>query len=320
MPRPRIVIAGGTGFIGNFLINAWSSRHDIVVLTRQQSNQHAQASVRYVSWNPQQDAEWMQVIDGADLLINLTGRSVNCRYTAKNREAILQSRIQATAALGRAIKQAAVPPPCWINASSATIYRHAEDHPQDEYTGETGHDFSMGVCHAWERSFFEQDIPQTRKVALRIGITLGAGSALNTLLRLAKAGLGGRQGSGRQKVTWIHYLDLIGIMYWIWKHPKMEGIFNCCSPNVVSNNNFMQTLRKAAGIPFGMPLPEPLIRMGALLIGTSPELVLKSRWVAPSRLLQSGFIFRYPQLQQALEDIIDTMHLQQKRHTGCYIN
>lgn len=320
MSRSRIVIAGGTGFIGKFLLNAWSSRHDIIVLTRQQKKYRAQGSVRYVSWDPQRDGDWMQAIDGADLLINLTGKSVNCRYTEKNREAILQSRIQATAALGRAIKQAAIPPACWINASSATIYRHAEDHAQDEYTGETGHDFSMDVCHAWERCFFEQDTPQTRKVALRIGITLGAGSALDTLLRLAKSGLGGRQGSGRQKVTWIHYLDLIGIMYWIWKHPKMEGIFNCCSPNAVSNNHFMQTLRKAAGIPFGIPMPEPFIRMGALLIGTSPELVLKSRWVVPTRLLQSGFVFRYPQLQQALEDIIDTMPLQQNRDMGCYIN
>lgn len=320
MSRSQIVIAGGTGFIGKFLINAWSSRHDIIVLTRQQKKYRAQGAVRYVSWDPQRDGDWMQAIDGTDLLINLTGKSVNCRYTVRNRQAILQSRLQATTALGRAVKQAAHPPACWINASSATIYRHAEDRPQDEYTGETGHDFSMNVCHEWERYFFEQDTALTRKVALRIGITLGAGSALDTLLRLAKTGLGGRQGSGRQKVTWIHYLDLIGIMYWIWKHPKMEGIFNCCSPNAVSNNHFMQTLRKAAGIPFGIPMPEPLIRMGAFLIGTSPELVLKSRWVVPTRLLQSGFVFRYPQLQQALEDIIDTMPLQQNRDMGCYIN
>lgn len=320
MPRPKIVIAGGTGFIGKFLVNAWSSRHDIVVLTRQQKKYTVQDSVRYVSWDPQHDSDWMQVVDGADLLINLTGKSVNCRYTASNKQAILQSRIQATAALGRAVNKAINPPACWINASSATIYRHAEDRSQDEYTGETGHDFSMDVCHAWERCFFKQETPQTRKVALRIGITLGAGSALNTLLRFVRIGLGGRQGSGKQKVTWIHYLDLCGIMYWIWKHPAMEGVFNCCSPNVVSNNNFMQTLRKTAGIPFGMPMPEPLIRMGALLIGTSPELVLKSRWVAPTRLLQAGFTFRYPQLQQALEDIIDTMPLQQNKDTGCYIN
>jgi len=319
MTRSKIVIAGGSGFIGKCLINAWSSRHDIIILTRQQKKCTASGAVRFVQWDPYRDGEWMQALEGADLLINLTGKSVNCRYTAKNREAILQSRVHATAALGRAVKQAAHPPVCWINASSATIYRHAEDRPQDEYTGETGYDFSMNVCREWERCFFEQQTPLTRKVALRIGITLGAGSALDTLLRLAKFGLGGRQGSGQQKVTWIHYLDLCGIMYWIWKHPKMEGIFNCSSPNAVTNNSFMQTLRKAAGIRFGIPVPVPLIHMGALLIGTAPEMVLKSRWVVPTRLLQAGFSFRYPELQQALEDIIDTMPLQQNRHTGCYI-
>lgn len=316
MKQKRIVIAGGTGFIGEELIRWFGKENDIVVLSRglgyTKTNrnewhilkQDDLQRTRYVQWDGCHEGDWEKEIEGADLLINLAGKTVNCRYTEKNKKEIFDSRTQSTTALGKAIVKAKHKPALWINASSATIYRHATDRPQDEYTGEMENDFSVQVCRRWEQSFYEQDIPGVRKVALRMAITLGAGGVLIPYFNLLKYGLGGKQGSGRQMYSWVHVEDTCRLIEWIWDHPEMEGTYNCCSPNPVTNESFMQLLRKATRRRFGLPAFTWMLKAGAVLIGTETELVLKSRWVLPARALESGFVFRYPLLTDAFHEII----------------
>ena len=316
MKNKKIILAGGTGFIGEELVKYFGRDNDIVILTRQvvnaKNNRNQYQSLttediqraKYVQWNAKLADSWKDELEAADLLINLTGKTVNCRYTEKNKKEILESRVDAVQALGEAIRGCKQPPALWINASSATIYRHATDRPQDEYTGEIHDDFSVRVCKAWEQSFYEQQTPATRKVALRMAITLGPGGVMIPYFNLLKFGLGGKQGSGKQMYSWIHIEDTCRIIEWIEAHNQSEGTFNCASPNPVTNKAFMETLRKATGHKIGLPAFEWMLKLGAGLIGRETELVLKSRWVVPTRLLESGFHFKYPLLKEALEDII----------------
>lgn len=303
MYNKKIVIAGGTGFIGNALIERWGAHNTIVVLTRQAKA--GNANVMYVQWNGRTTGPWAQALEGADLLVNLAGKSVNCRYTAANKAAIFASREQTTAALGEAVQSLAKPPALWINAASATIYRHAEDRPMDELTGEYHNDFSVQVCKRWESTFNGITLPHTRKVVLRIAITLGSGGGVMApYLNLVKFGLGGRQGSGRQMFSWVHIDDVAGMMEWLTEHPECSGTYNCAAPNPVPNKVFMATLRKAAGCRFGLPAFSWMLEAGAALIGTETELLLKSRWVVPARIMEAGFVFRHPRLTGAMEQIV----------------
>ncbi|WP_431211928.1 DUF1731 domain-containing protein [Puia sp. P3] len=203
-----------------------------------------------------------------------------------------------------AIREAVVPPRVWVNAASATIYRHAQDRPQDEDTGEYHDDFSVQVCKRWEASFAEQRTPFTRKIALRLAITLVEGGVIVPYLRLIKLGLGGRQGSGRQMYSWVHIDDVRRALEWFLDHTDLEGTYNLSSPGPVTNSYFMSTLRRLAGVRLGLPTPAWLLKLGAVLVGTETELVLKSRWVLPSRLLATGFDFQYPRIDGALRSII----------------
>jgi hypothetical protein len=201
----------------------------------------------------------------------------------------------------------------WINASSATIYRHATDRPQDEVTGETGTGFSVDVCKAWENSFFEQQTPFTRKVALRMAITIGPWGVLIPYFNLLKFGLGGKQGDGRQLFSWIHIEDTCRMIEWIEQNGYLQGVFNCSSPNPVTNVELMKEFRKVTGKKFGLPAPSWMLKLGAMLIGTETELVLKSRWVVPAKMLESGFQFKYPLLKDALKGIISKVPAKQYR-------
>jgi uncharacterized protein (TIGR01777 family) len=244
-------------------------------------------------------------LEGADLLINLTGKNVNCRYNQKNKDEILNSRVNATVALGKAFETLRTPPKVWIQSASATIYRHAEDRAMDEITGEIGEGFSVDVCNAWEKTFWEQNAPHTRKVLLRIGIVLGkSDSALPRMLRLARFGLGGQQGNGKQYMSWIHEDEVVSIMDWIYKHEEIKGTFNCTSPQPLTNANFMRCIRTVCNVPFGVPTPAWLLTIGAWLIGTETELILKSRWVLPKKLIEAGYVFRFPHLSDTLTDIV----------------
>lgn len=316
MKNKKIIIAGGTGFMGQEMIKYFGKENDVVILTRQL--QHAKTNrndynslgdedlekTRFVKWNAKTVEDWAKELEGADIVINLAGKTVNCRYTKKNKQEIFDSRINATSAIGEAIRQCSRPPELWINASSATIYRDAKDRPQNEYSLELRDDFSVQVCKQWEKIFNEQSTPVTRKVVLRMAITLGPGGVLIPYFNLLKFGLGGRQGSGKQMYSWIHIEDTCRIINWVWENKEMRGVYNCSSPGPVPNKEFMRVLREVTGHKIGLPAYEWMLRIGALLIGTEVELVLKSRWVLPTKLLESGYQFKYPGLKEAFADII----------------
>ncbi len=307
MKNKRIIIAGGTGFIGHGLVEYFGADNDIVILTRRP--QPASGRVQYLAWDGRTRGDWAAALEGADLLINLTGKSVNCRYNEANRQAIFNSRTDATRILGEVVQTLEQPPRLWVNAASATIYRHAEDRPMDEYTGEMANDFSVQVCKRWEATFNEITLPHTRKVILRIGVTLGwqPGGVMQPYLNLVKFGLGGYQGSGRQMFTWVHINDVCRMISWLYDNDEASGVYNCTSPHPVPNRTFMRLLRKTAGHLFGLPAPAPLLSIGAALIGTETELLLKSRWVLPTRALREGFVFQYPVLEAAFPDILAHM-------------
>lgn len=308
MKSRNIVIAGGAGFIGKGLVEEWGANNFIVVLTRQQPAPPAHDNISYLHWDGRTVGNWVQALEGADLLLNLCGKSVNCRYTPENMNEIFDSRTNSTIALGEAVKLCKRPPALWVNAASATIYRHAEDRPMDEYTGEYHSDFSVQVCQRWESVFNRLETPQTRKVIFRMAIVLGSqGGVMEPFLNLAKFGLGGHQGSGRQKFSWVHMKDVAGMLEFFMDNAGCSGVYNCSSPNPTDNRGFTTAIRKACGHYFGLPSPAWMLHMGAALIGTETELLLKSRWVVPTRILEAGYVFRYPELKDALDQIISVL-------------
>lgn len=300
MKYQKIILAGGNGYLGTVLATYFSKlAGQVIILARKQAP--AKGNIKTVVWDGRTEGEWIAELNGADLLVNLCGKNVNCRYTEKNKQEILDSRLIPTALFNKVIAQMDNPPKVWINSASATIYRHAEDRPQDELTGDIGEGFSVEVCQAWERTFFEKELPATRKIALRIGIVLGKESAVFPRLHnLVKFGLGGKQGDGKQYVNWIYEQDVARIVEWVLDSPGAEGVFNCVAPNPVINAQMMHAIRRACGTSIGLPAPKWLLEIGAALIGTETELILKSRWVLPKRLLDAGFVFEYPDVEMAV--------------------
>lgn len=301
-PPLRIVLPGGSGQVGRVLARHFHAQgHAVTVLARR-----ALASPwPLMEWNGRDLGPWTEAIDGADVVINLAGRSVNCRYNQANRREIIASRVDSTSAIGEAIARAARPPALWMNASTATIYRHALDRPMDEATGElVGHEgdapatwnFSIDVAARWEQAFFAAVTPRTRRIALRSAMTMSPkpGGIFATLLRLAQSGLGGRAGSGKQFVSWIHEADFIAAIEFLIAHDEFSGCVNICSPNPLPNRDFMRDLRRACGAAFGLPASETMLELGAFFLRTETELILKSRRVVPGRLLDAGFEFQFP--------------------------
>ena len=317
MKNKKIIIAGGTGFIGQALCNYFGTENEITVLTRNLPGQKTNAfgelhisetilpKIHFVKWDGVSPGDWWPVLDGADVVINLAGKTVNCRYNKRNRKEIMESRVRSVEALGQAIRKVSVPPKVWITAASATIYPTASNQPRDEAFTDFANDFSVQVCRTWEETFDKQQTPFTRKVVLRMAINLGCGGVMNPYFNLLKFGLGGRQGNGRQMYSWIHITDTCRMVEWIVKHESLEGTFNCVSPGAVNNACFMQTLRSETGNRIGLPAPGWLLAIGAKLIGTETELLLKSRWAIPSRICETGFSFQYPLLKDAFKEIIN---------------
>ncbi|SEA17221.1 hypothetical protein SAMN05192529_109165 [Arachidicoccus rhizosphaerae] len=314
LPVKKIVLAGGKGFIGSYLRIFYEKMgYQVIMLTRHPDPQQvAEAGSGYkeIAWSDEKGR--LSALDGADLVVNLAGKSVNCRYTQKNKAEIFRSRLESTRLLGETILACQRPPAVWVNSSTATIYRHAEDSKMTEADGQTGMGFSVEVAKAWEQAFFSFQLPATRQAALRISIVLGpGGGALPPYINLVRYGAGGRQGSGRQRFSWIHIEDLARAVHFIEKE-GLTGVFNLASPHAVVNKDFMGQLRAAVnqmeGFSLGrimaLPTPTPLLKLGAGLIGTSSELLLKSRWVFPENLLKSGFVFHYPELKGALQQIL----------------
>lgn len=316
MKNKKIILAGGSGFIGQELCNYFGEENEIIVLGRQLPQETSNAygennikspllkKIRFIKWDGIHTGPWEKEIDGADLVINLTGKSVNCRYTAKNKQEIIASRTDATKAIGLAIQHAVHPPELWINAASATIYPNATDEPRDESFTNFHDDFSVQVCKLWESSFYEQRTPFTRKCALRMAITLGTGGVMIPYFNLIKYKLGGFQGNGKQMYSWVHITDTCRMIEWIAANKSLEGTYNCSSPVPVTNYDFMKTLRKATGHKIGLPAYTWMLKIGAIIIGTETELILKSRWVIPTKIIATGFQFKYLLLKDALENII----------------
>lgn len=295
--KKNILIAGGSGFLGHVLEAYFTTRgFKVYILTRspQQKN--------HVYWDGETFGEWIHTLNGCDILINLSGKSVNCRYNEANKREILQSRIKSTNILGQAIKISKSPPKIWINSSTATIYDHSEEEMMTEGKGRIGNDFSMNVAKAWENEIENLSIkPIVRCVLLRSSVVLGkSGQAHKIYNKLVKWGMGGYQGSGKQMVSWIHEVDFARGVEYIINASDLLGPVNLTSPNPTVNKLFMLEYRKVNNISFGLNHPVLLLKLGAFIIGTETELLLKSRFVYPKKLIDHGFKFTYPKLDLAL--------------------
>lgn len=300
----KLIIAAGTGFLGQVLVNHFKdSFEEIVILTRGKSE--FKDTIKYVNWNAKSFSGWEKELENCDVLINLAGKSVDCRYTEKNKQEIYDSRIESTKILNEAVLQCQNPPKHWLNSSTSTIYRYSLDKQMDELNGEIGDDFSMNIAKSWEKAFFETKTPKILKTALRTSIVLGKnGGAFIPLKTLAKFGLGGKQASGNQFISWIHEEDFARAISFVIEN-KLENEINIVSPNPIRNKDFMTKLRKAVGISFGISQPKWLLEIGAKLIRTEPELVLKSRNVIPKRLQENGFTFQYDTLEKTFGNLLE---------------
>ena len=307
----KIVIPGGSGQIGALLARHFQLHgHEVVVLSRSP----APAPWRVVPWDARTLGPWQAELDDADVVINLAGRSVNCRYHAANRKAMLDSRVESTRVVGDAIARSSRPPRVWLQASTATIYAHRFDAPNDEATGIIGGNepnapdtwrFSIEVATAWEKALAEAETPNTRKVALRSAMTMSPdrGGIFDVLLGLVRRRLGGRAGDGQQYVSWIHDRDFIRAVEWLIEREDLCGAVNVCSPNPLPNVEFMATLLAAWGVRLGLPASRWMLELGAWFLRTETELMLKSRRVVPRRLLESGFTFEFPSWPEAARDL-----------------
>ena len=307
----KIVIPGGSGQVGTILARAFQNDgHEVVVLSRSAR----QALWGVVPWDAVTLGPWVRDIDGADVVINLAGRSVNCRYTPRNREAIKQSRLLSTRVVGKAIAAATRPPRLWLQASTATIYAHRFDAPNDETTGILGGGerdapetwrFSIDVASSWERELDAAEVPGTRKVKLRSAVTMSPdrGGIFDTLLTLVRRRLGGRAGDGRQYVSWVHEVDFVRALYWLIDHHEVEGAVNIAAPEPLPNAVFMSELRNAYGISVGLPASKWMLEIGAVFMRTETELILKSRRVVPGLLIERGFTFQFPRWPEAAKDL-----------------
>ncbi len=311
----KIVIAGGSGQVGRHLVRHFTAAgHRVLVLTRDQPPPGDPTRKR---WSGCRQGPWARVLDGADVLINLAGRSVDCRYTPQNRGAIYASRLESTRALGEAVAAAARPPRVWLNASTATIYRDARDRPQGEDDGEIWRGdephvpdawrFSVDVARRWEAALERADTPHTRKVALRMAMVMEpeAGGVFSTLCALVRWGLGGPLGDGGQYVSWIHLDDLTRALDFIIARDDLAGPVNLAAPHPLRNHAFMAALRRAWGRRWGLPASRRMVELGAWVLRTESELVLKSRWVVPTRLREAGFRFRHPHWPEAAAALVE---------------
>ena len=303
----KIILAGGTGQIGNALCHYFKDYAEkVIVLSRTQNK--TDGTIHYVKWDGKYSGTWASELNDADILINLAGKNVNCRYNVKNKKEIFDSRTNSIRALAKGLSLCEKAPKLWIQCASATIYRHAEDRAMTEDDHEIGQGFSVEVCKKWENTFWEEtkSIIGMRKVVLRISLVLSPNEGVLPRLRnLTKFGLGGIQGNGQQFVSWIHEKDVVAIAAWLAENPEIEGTFNCTSPYPIPNKVFMAICRKNYGMPFGLPSPKWLLEIGAKIIGTETELILKSRWVLPEKLLKFGYQFQYPKLNEAIKSLVN---------------
>lgn len=293
--KKKVILAGGTGFVGKYFNERFRNMgYEVKIISRQGD---------HISWD--NEVAILEAINNSEMVINLAGKSVNCRYNEKNKRDIMMSRVDTTSILGQAILRCDNPPSLWINSSTATIYRHAEDRPMTEETGEIGAGFSVDVATEWEKTFFAFEFPNTRQVALRLAIVLGKhGGVMTAFKNLVRFGLGGAQGSGNQKFSWIHIEDVFDITLFLRDNEEISGAINCSAPQPVTNRELMDNLRKTMNVKFGLPSPKWMLELGAVVIKTETELILKSRWVIPDRIVKAGYKFNFATLDTALQQIL----------------
>ena len=308
----KIVIPGGSGQIGSILARHFTEEgHEVIVLSRSSQS----TSWKTVKWDGETLGAWVSELEGADVLINLAGRIVNCRYNFKNRCEIWSSRTRSVRILGKAFEQLVSPPAAWLQAGTATTYADRYDAPNDEYTGIIGGTeksspdkwrFSIDVARAWEGEFALVEVPKTRKVILRSAMTMShdRDGIFDYLLWLTRVGLGGKAASGKQYISWIHYIDYINAIKFLIENTEISGVVNIASPNPIPNQQFMAQLRKSWGTRLGLPIYEWMLEIGAVFLQTESELVLKSRRVIPGRLSDAGFKFKYGDWQSASIDLV----------------
>ncbi|MCX4760240.1 TIGR01777 family oxidoreductase [Streptomyces sp. NBC_01275] len=306
----KIVMPGGTGQVGSVLRRALSAAgHEVVVLSRRPSGPGE------IGWDGRTPGRWAEAVDGSDVVVNLAGRSVSCRYTPANLQAMMDSRIDSTRVVGEAIAAAGRPPKVWLQMSTATIYAHRFDAPNDEFTGLLGGaeagvpgywGYSVDIATAWEREQEKADTPHTRKVALRSAMVMSPdrGGVFDVLLRLARLGLGGPVAGGAQYVSWIHDHDFVRAVEFLIAREDLAGPVNLAAPTPLPQRAFMRALRAAWGVPVGLPATRWMAELGAFALRSDTELLLKSRRVVPGRLLTAGFAFDHAQWPQAAEDLV----------------
>lgn len=309
----KIVILGGSGQVGQILARAFEADgHDVLILSRSDKN----AQFKTVVWDAKNLGDWAREFENADVIINLAGRSVNCRYNDENRRQMLESRVDSTKVVGEAIAKAKNPPKIWLQASTATIYAHRFDAPNDDLTGIIGGNekdapdtwnFSIKVAESWEKAANDVATPNTRKVLLRSAMVMSPDKdgIFDVMLGLVRKGLGGTAGSGRQYISWVHDQDFIRAIYWLIEREDFNGAVNISSPNPLPNAEFMQIFREAWGTKIGLPATELMLKIGAFFMRTETELVLKSRRVVPTRLLESGFEFEFADWEKAAKNLCE---------------
>lgn len=309
----KIVIPGGSGQVGSVLARAFhGDGHEVVVLSRNPGP----APWATLAWDGRSAGTWADALDGADVVVNLAGHTVDCRYNKANRDRIMNSRVDSTRAVGEAIRSCVRPPHTWLQASTATIYAHRYDEGNDERTGIVGGTeknvpdtwkFSIDVATSWERAVDEAEVPRTRKVKLRSAMIMSPdrGGIFDVLVSLVRRGLGGRSGDGRQYMSWVHHEDFVRAVYWLIEHAEIDGAVNIASPNPLPNSDFMRALRDACGVRVGLPATTWMLEIGAMILRTETELILKSRRVVPGRLLEAGFSFLHPSWPDAARSLWD---------------
>ncbi len=300
--KQRIILAGGSGFVGSALsIELVRRDYEVIVLTR--SPRQRADGIREIAWDGKNPGQWAPLLDNAFAIVNLTGKNINCRHTPKNLKAITASRVDSVNAIAAAIKQIQTPPQVWVQASATGFYGDTGNHTCDE-AAPNGTDSLAKVCQVWESAFENADLPKTRKVILRLGVVLGnEGGALPVLAKLTKCFLGGSAGSGQQFISWIHLQDLVQMFVTAVERKDSNGTYNAVSPAPTTNEIFMKELRAALHRPWSPPAPAFAIELGASLMGTDPSLALVSQRCVPKRFLEAGFAYRFPELPSALKDL-----------------
>ncbi len=298
----KLIIAGGSGLIGKALTKFFTEKNYEVVILSRAENQSAYDNIRFVKWNGKTvEPLWQQELEGAEAVINLCGKSINCRFTATNKKELLLSRIDSTKAIGTAISICKNPPKVWFNSSSIAIYKYSETILHDEFSTQFNQDFLSEITHQWENAVHQFLLSNTRKIVMRTSLVMAKNDGVFLRLkRLTQFGLGGKQGSGSQLISWIHVNDFCKIIEYLLENKNANGVYNFCAPHPIANKNLMKTIQQKLKMPIALPAFEWMIKLGALLIGMEPDLILQSSNVASKRLMDAGFEFIYHDFKSAI--------------------